>query len=247
MNGSALQPSPLDSARFGRRIYRAAMQTIDAAALVAELRSRHVDTLILRIPAEAVGGAAALHEVGLHPIVADTHVEYEAPLDSVAVVPSSVEFCEVATADSETLRTVARSVFEGYSSHYNANPLLATAAIADGYADWAARFAYAPTTPTWFVRSRGQIVGFSCCRVDGDQARGVLNGILPAMRGAGHYRAMLHGMLERFRSSNLRSFAIATQVHNVAVQRVWAEAGLRLTRAENTIHVNCSFGDAPPT
>ncbi|MFC4820775.1 GNAT family N-acetyltransferase [Dokdonella ginsengisoli] len=242
MSESVLQPSPLDSARFGRRVYRAALRTIDAPALADELRRQRVDTLILRVPAEAVGGVATLHEVGLHPIVADTHVEYEVSLDMAAIAPSSIALCEVAAGDSEALRAVARSVFDGYSSHYNANPLLPAAAIADGYADWAARFSHAPQTPTWFVKSRGEIAGFSCCRVDGDQARGVLNGILPAARGAGHYRAMLHAMLERFRAANLRTFVIATQVHNIAVQRVWAEAGLRLKHAENTIHVNCDFG-----
>lgn len=245
MNGPFLQPSPLDSARFGRRVFRAALQRIHTAQLVDELRAQRVDTLILRIPAEAVGSVASLYDVGLRPIVADTHVEYEAPLDAVAITSPSAEFSEVAASDSETLRAVARSVFEGYSSHYNANPLLSAAAIADGYADWASHFAHAPATPTWFVGPREAIVGFSCCRVDGDQARGVLNGILPAARGAGRYRAMLCGMLKHFRASGLRTFAIATQVHNVAVQRVWAEAGLRLRHAENTIHINCGFGTPP--
>lgn len=242
MSGSVLQPSPLDSARFGRRIYRATLPSIDAPALADELRRQRVDTLILRVPAASVGGVAALQDAGLRPIVADTHVEYDVSLDAAVIAPSSVALHEVDASDSDRLRSVARAVFEGYSSHYNANPRLSAAAVADGYADWAARCSHAPQTPTWFVKSRGEIVGFSCCRIDGDQARGVLNGILPAARGAGHYRAMLHAMLERFRAAGLRRFVIATQVHNLAVQRVWAEAGLRLKHAENTIHVNCDFG-----
>lgn len=242
MSDSVLQPSPLDSARFGRRIYRATLMSIDASALADELRRQRVDTLILRVPAEAVGGVAALQDAGLRPIVADTHVEYGVSLDAAVIAPSSVALHDVDASDSDRLRSVARSVFDGYCSHYNANPRLSAAAIAEGYADWAARCSHAPQTPTWFVKSHGEIVGFSCCRIDADQARGVLNGILPAARGTGYYRAMLHAMLEHFRAAKLRSFVIATQVHNIAVQRVWAEAGLRLTHAENTVHINCDFG-----
>lgn len=241
---SALQPSPLDSTRFQRRIYRATLQTIDARALADALRTLHVDTLILRVPAHAVGSVANLYEVGLRPIVADTHVDYDVALEDVATAADTrpLEFSEVTGADSDRLRAVARAVFEGYSSHYLANPLFPAGAVADGYADWASRCVHTPDTPTWFVKSQGEVVGFSCCRVEGDHARGVLNGILPSARNAGHYRAMFHGMLAHFRAAGARRFAIATQVQNIAVQRVWTEARLRLRHAENTIHINCDFG-----
>jgi hypothetical protein len=243
-----LDYSPLDSARFDRRIYRATLHSVDAIALHAALRRERVDTLILRVPAERIGELAALAEVDLFPIMADTHVSYEIALKKFTPVDHpDVEFVAVNDIEREHLRAIAREIFQGYASHYRANPLLDLSMIADGYADWAARHVGNDATPVWFVRAQGVTVGFAGCLVDrqSDTARGVLNGILPAARGRGNYRAMLHGMLQRFQTAGLQTFSIATQVHNTAVQRVWGAVGLRLVRAENTVHINCGFGSAP--
>lgn len=243
---SWLHYSPLDSTRFRRRIYRASLNKLDAPALSAALQNERVDTLILRIPADEAWRAADLYGVGLRPIFADTQVDYEIALtgEYAPYGGPAAEFVEVTNADSGTLRTIANEVFRGYVSHYRANPLFAAEAVTEGYADWAARHVSSQATPTWFVKLHGNIVGFACCAVEHDRVRGVLNGILPESRGMGCYSAMFHGMIARFRTAGLRRFAIKTQVHNVAVQRVWAAAGLRLRFAENTIHLNCDFGDA---
>ena len=92
----------------------------------------------------------------------------------------------------------------------------------------------------------GEIAGFSCYRMDTARAQafGVLNGVLPSIRRRGVYRAMLRRMLPDFAARGMRRFAIATQVQNVSVQRIWAAEGLSLRRADNTVHINALFGRA---
>ncbi len=125
---------------------------------------------------------------------------------------------------------MARAIFVDYESHYHANPLFARDKILDGYAEWAARHVEADDgSAAWLVERDGELAGFSCYRIDADgTAIGVLNGVLPAARGRGVYRGMLHRMLEHFAAMGARRFEIATQTHNTIVQRVWAESGLSL-------------------
>lgn len=241
----SLHYSPLDSSRFGRRIYRASMTSFDPLALRAALEAEKVETLIARISASSVDSAARLLEVGLYPIFADTHVDYDVALQDarVAAPDGSIALSTATSDDAPRIRAMARTIFDNYPSHYAANPLLSRSAIAEGYADWAARQVDGAGNITWLAERGGEVVGFSCCSVDKKKsvARGVLNGILPQTRGVGCYRAMFNAMLLHFRDAGVQTFAIATQVSNVAVQRVWADTGLRLRRAENTFHINCDF------
>ena len=241
----ALQYSPLDSARFGRRIFRTHLSSVDAVALNDALRAERVETLIVRIPAYVVDGAARLRAAGMHPIFADTHLDYDIALPTATPVlaDAGVALTDAQPEVAERVRSMARHIFDDYPSHYAANPLFPPSSIADGYADWAARLVGSSDGVNWFVERGSERVGFACCSVDHATgvARGLLNGILPASQGSGSYRAMFQTMLTHFRDAGLQTFAIATQANNIAVQRVWADAGLRLRRAENTFHINRDF------
>jgi len=241
--------SPTESARFGLRVFRAEASAIDAEALVDALARERVDIAIVRIPAHALGSLQTLRVRGLVPIVADTIVRYETSLPiTPLVLDESVTFRPATARDAERLETLAREIFDGYVSHYHANPLFPAAKIADGYGEWAASHVRGGRAGTiaWLVESHGEVAGFSCCRVDEATglAIGVLNGVLPAFRGRGVYRGMLRRMLHDFGARGLKRFAIATQVQNVAVQRIWVAEGLALTRTDNTVHINAMLGRA---
>jgi RimJ/RimL family protein N-acetyltransferase len=239
-----LRFAPLDSERFGLRIYRGSPDAIDAAALAAEIARERVDVAILRIPARDIGGLRALEAHGLAPFVADTLVSYDGGLPaSGAPVTTGVQVTLEAAhaADASLLADMGRASFAGYASHYHANPLFAADRILEGYAEWAARHATAADGgAAWLVRCGRDLVGFSCYRIDASTstAAGVLNAILPEMRERGYYRAMLRAMLDAFAAMGLARFEIATQVHNVPVQRVWIASGLSLRSAWNTVHIN---------
>lgn len=247
-------PSPRESARFGLRVGRAAVQpnaTFDTEELHSALRREPLDVAILRMPEETVATAMAVDQCDFQPIRADTLVRYDIDLHAHATssrADSDITLREASAADARLLETLAREIFAGYVTHYHANPLFAPDKILDGYAEWAASFAGpGETSGAWFVERGTEIVGFSGYRIDAhDCAVGVLNGILPAARGRGSYRAMLRRMLDHFASLRLRRFSIATQHHNVGVQHTWRTEGMTLRDVSATVHFNrqVAIGDA---
>jgi GNAT superfamily N-acetyltransferase len=244
--GGFLRFSPLESARFGLRVFRASVDAIDAARIAAEIERERIDVAILRLPATAIDGADALARLGFAPIVADTQVVYGVELASHARAPAdtSITLRPATSDDAALLDRMARSIFADYESHYTANPLFARDRILEGYAEWAAHHAEpGDGSAAWLVERDGVLAGFSCYRIGADGvAVGVLNGVLPAARGHGVYRGMLNRMLEHFAGIGLQRFEIATQTHNAIVQRVWAESGLSLRGKYNTLHVNALRG-----
>ena len=247
---SPLHYSPLESARFGLRVFRGNAATIDARSLREAIAAEHVDVAILRVPVQSPDSLARLAQAGLNPIVADTLVHYEVDLqERVANAPrdSRLRLRPAGAADADLLEAMARATFTGYVSHYSANPRFHASDILDGYAEWAARHVRSPAdgAAAWIVERDSQPVAFSCHRIQpsGEEAVGVLNGVLPEARGRGVYRDMLRAMLIEFANRGAQRFVISTQAHNTAVQRVWLDEWLRLTRSESTLHFNASMPD----
>ncbi len=246
-----LKLSPPETARFGLRVHRAAVDTIDADALIEALDREHVDIAILRVPAQALGSLEALRQRGLAAIVADTLVHYDIDLRGFAPRASEGEpvvLRSATRADAGLLESLCREIFTGYVTHYHANPLLPAAKILDGYAEWAASPVRTRdgNDAAWLVEAGDEATGFSTYHIDEATglATGVLNGILPAHRGRGIYRRMLQQMLTQFRTLGLQRFAIATQMQNDRVQRIWVSEGLKLRRAVHTVHINALRGVA---
>jgi GNAT superfamily N-acetyltransferase len=239
-----LMSSPRESARFGLRIARASVDTLDAEDLVSALRREPIDVAILRLPSRAIGAIEDLRRYGLDPIIADTLVRYEIDLASRALSANVAEIVlrPATSNDAHLLETMAREIFAGYKSHYHANPRFPPDKILDGYAEWATSHldSREDDIGAWIVERDGQVVGFSCYRLDADAglAIGVLNGVLPDARGKGNYRAMLQHMLDHFSELGAQRFSIATQDHNMTVQRTWVSEGLALGDVSNTVHVN---------
>ncbi|MET0232080.1 MAG: GNAT family N-acetyltransferase [Rhodanobacteraceae bacterium] len=237
----ALRFSPLESARFGLRVFRANVDAIDAPTLAAAIENEGVDVAIVRIPSRALASVVPLAALGFAPIVADTLVHYETSLEAWPQRDAGITLRSATRADADLVERMARAIFSGYTSHYHANPLFAPDSILDGYAEWATRHLEADDgSAAWIVEHDGVPVGFSCDRVESSSgiATGVLNGILPEARRRGFYGAMLQALLSRFVHLRMRRFAIATQVHNFPVQRTWIANGLMLKGAYNTVHVN---------
>ena len=241
--------SPYETDRFGLRIFRGTPELSDAPALIDEIRREHVDVAILRVPAQAQALAATISEAGLPTIVADSLVQYSADVRLRRDPPTAATSLRLRPAenrDRANLEWMVRQIFDGYATHYHSNPLFDPARILDGYAEWAVRHIDASEQGrlAWIVEVDGEDAGFSCVEIapDRGEARGVLNGVLPAKRGRGVYRSMLRAMLDRFADDGLRRFVISTQAHNAAVQRVWSSEHLTLERSESTVHVNALLG-----
>ena len=252
MSGAAatlLHFAAQESRRFGLRVFRAEADVVDADALIETLERERVDVAILRVPETARDSIDALRMRGLAPIFADTIVRYETNLPIVSLaLDDGVTLRHATATDAKDLDWLARKIFDGYETHYHANRLFTAAKIVEGYGEWAASHACdeREALGAWFVDLNGEVAGFSCYRVEREKglAIGVLNGVLPAFRRRGVYGHMLRRMLAEFGSRGLTRFAIATQLQNVAVQRIWRAEGLVLTRTEISAHINAMRGAA---
>ncbi|MGC4037793.1 MAG: GNAT family N-acetyltransferase [Chitinophagaceae bacterium] len=249
---ATLHFSPKESARFGLRVFRADVESLDTAAFVDALDRDRIDVAIVRLRSAVIASIDALHALGLAPIVADTIVRYEIDLPSRAAAEVTPILRIATPNDAALLASLAREIFADYLTHYHANPLFRRVDILDGYAEWAASHVADNSSgnAAWIVEIDGKPAGFSCYRIDADTrlAVGVLNGVVPLMRERGIYRRMLRQMLREFGARDLRRFAIATQAQNATVRRVWSSEDLTLRCTYTTLHVNALKGThASPT
>ena len=248
-----LSPSPLDSRRFGYRIARATLQSVDERVLLKEIISQELDVAIVRIPAGASASLQKLDRYGMAPIHADTLVYYQVSLDTYVPNPlrnPDLVFSVAVEADQNELSALVSSTFEGYVSHYHANPAFAARDILAGYAEWALGYSASTSSDrtTWVARRQGRIVAFACCSEDRDSGtcEGVLYGVHPEHSGGGLYGDLIRYTQEQFRVSGYMSMRVSTQIWNLAVQKVWAREGFVLSRAYDTIHVNSMLSAGEP-
>lgn len=253
-SGLLIESRP-DSDRFGLRVFRAHTAELDGGRLFREIVAHEADIAIVRIPAgtEASAQLQRLGRYGMHPIHADTLVYYRASLadrDQLPLRNDDLVFTEATAGDASQLGELVAGTFDGYVSHYHANPRLDRAQILAGYAEWAAGYlgGHNAQQLAWVARRQGKIVAFACCRHDeqGDECEGVLYGVHPDHSGGGIYGDLMRYTQAQYRARGYRSMIVSTQIWNLAVQKVWSREGFVLDRAYDTFHVNAmlSAGDA---
>lgn len=242
-----------DSERFGLRVYRGHLGSVDERALFGEIVAGAMDIAIVRTPA---GKGAALHRLGrygLHPLHADTLVYYHVQLADYTPKPlrnDDLDFAEALPADAAELEALVACTFNSYVSHYHANPILDRAQIVAGYAEWASGYLSRNSSDkmAWVARRNGTIVAFACCGHDDarENCEGVLYGVHPDNAGGGLYGDLIRFTQARYRERGYRTMKVSTQIWNLAVQKVWNREGFVLTHAYDTFHINAllSTGDA---
>lgn len=242
---NALSFSPLDSSRFGCRIFRGTLEKVDDRALFRAIVEDNIDIAILRIPSGTGHGLQRLGRYGIPPIHADTIAYYHLALDKytpVALRNTDLEFVIASPDDRDEIMKLVLETFDGYISHYHANPQLKAVDILDGYAEWAAGYIDSESSHriTWVARSMGAIVAFACCSTESSPnvAEGVLYGVHPAYSGRGLYGDLIRHTQSEYKKRGFASMEVSTQIWNLAVQKVWAREGFVLKQAFDTYHLN---------
>lgn len=247
-----LTAAPLESARFGLRTYRAALERVDTPALLAALIANGADLAILRVPPAEAPAIHALEASGLATLHADTLVTHRCDLQRVAPAEVRTEGFTIdaaGAADRDAITDLVRRVFADYPNHYTANPLLARADVLDGYCEWAISHLGHPRRVTWVARVDGRIAALACSAFDPAtrHCEGVLHGVLPEFAQRGIYTALIRYTQQHFRAEGYRALSIKTQARNLAVQRVWAREGFVLDQVQATVHVNALLDPAHGT
>jgi GNAT superfamily N-acetyltransferase len=139
--------------------------------------------------------------------------------------------------DKKAIADITKESFQGYSSHYSADPRLEN--VEEAYMDWAtkAKDGIVITKETidgpCFYKTP---VAYGTFGLLEDRCELVLGGVLKAHRGKGLYEHLVKACMNWGLSKGVERIQISTQITNVSVQRVWANLGLKPSKSYYTLH-----------
>ena len=241
---SPLTPSPFDSARFGLNVCRASYENTDEATVLRELIDSMADVAIYRMPSSNSACMDKLQRFGFEVIHAGTLVYYTLDLRDYEPRPlrnTDLDITLAEAADDVELASLARTSFDGYVSHYSANPLFAPEKVLAGYCEWTLRHRLeTDRTITWVARRGGRIIAYACCEFDAESkiCDGGIYGVLPEEASRGLFGDLIRFTQGYFRDLGFVEMRMSTKVGNFAVQKVWIREGYHLYEAYDTFHVN---------
>lgn len=239
----SLSPAPLEGHRFGMKVFRGTLETLDGKALRAFLLDQEADLAIIRTPGDGQTVATQFERAGFPFLHADVLVYYE--MDLTTFEPKSLrnpglEFVLCGKSLQPELSKLVETIFSGYRNHYNANPFLPADRILEGFQEWAVDYGSGevPDRCAWLVRRDGQWVAFATCSEAGNTCEGVLYGVHPDHAGGGLYSDLIRFTQAHYKAKGLSTMKVSTQIHNLAVQKVWSREGFTLSQCLHTWHVN---------
>lgn len=213
--------------------------TIDMLPQVMDFcRTEHVGFLIARCSTQDIPAAQAMEGLGFS--LMDTLVYYRRelqgqPLPERGKVPTR----PVEPEDVEKVRQIAREAFQGYKSHYHADPRLDRAACDDVYVDWAVRSCSQNdlADEVFIAESEEEIQGFLALKtLETKDADGRLFAVVPRAQGRGIGQALLVGSLYWCLDHGIRGMVISTQITNLASQVSWVRVGFTPYQSFYTYH-----------
>jgi hypothetical protein len=235
--------SELDTRRFGIDVARltvgegASGVEADVVAAVEGSSSR---VIVARWPARMTGMGGLAASLDRRVIAADTLTYWDvsvADLLSRTTASSDLETSS-GVVDGE-LDSVLADSFEGYPSHYSANPAFPAGLVLEGYLEWAHRTLATRPDDVVVLRREGRAIGVATCAHGGDGAfvEIELAGLVSAEQGGGRYATLLRGVGLLARERGASRVVISTQASNVRVQRAWSRAGFAPFAAFTTVHL----------
>jgi GNAT superfamily N-acetyltransferase len=236
---SRVRYSEIDTKRFGRRIFRAALDCPEDVALVwQECAAAGAEMLIVRCSSTRTDVAQQVETRGAR--LMDTIVCFERDLarEPQAVTTSSVVVRAGAGGDLPVLETTAREAFTGYLGHYHADPRLDGRLATEGYVDWFRHTTAAPDHLVLVALLSDVPVGFLSLRFGANEEAAdiALNAVAPSAQRKGVYDALVKGALRECERRAVGQVRAATQLQNIAPQKVWIRNGFEPLKSEYTFH-----------
>jgi acyl dehydratase/GNAT superfamily N-acetyltransferase len=238
-----LDAAPLESHRFGMKVCRGTLEKVEGRELRNQLLSEGIDVAIIRTPGDGQEAATQFERTGFPFLHADVLVYYDADLKTYTPKPlrnADLEFVLCNEGLKEDLARLVREIFSGYRNHYNANPYLPADRILEGFQEWAVDFGASPTPGrcAWLARRNGKWIAFATCSFVGDTCEGVLYCVHPDHSGGGLYSDLIRFTEAHFKAEGYTLMKVSTQIHNLAVQKVWSREGFALSKCYHTWHLN---------
>jgi GNAT superfamily N-acetyltransferase len=232
--------SPLDEQRFGVRTARAGDLTL--AGLPEALRfceRERVRFLIARCSTTDLPLVHELESQGFQ--LMDTLVYYKRQLGAIPKLPDPESFTvrPAMPEEADSVRKIAEQAFQDYQGHYHADPRLDRRLCDETYVDWAWRSCSSRELADEVLVAAGPngLAGFSTMRlIAPGQAEGVLACVSPEAQVPGLYLLLMIRTLEWARSKGAKSIVFATQITNLAVQKIWSRLGCEPWESFYTFH-----------
>lgn len=236
----AVQISEVESLAAGfviGRIDVPASSVVTAAELQQTILESPAELTFLRYPSIHVRLAAEIFHPDLVVLQADTLMYFES---QVSVYPAGkVRLQPARHDDSGAIRSTLIDVFEDYTNHYSANPLLQQVDVSQAYINWALRGLGDPDRQVLLATATGGvIVGIAVVDVRDDEFDEVLlAGIVQDSRSQGYYRSLVESIITMAASTGKERILISTQVSNIPAMRTWSGIGFRPALSLNTLHI----------
>lgn len=245
MGNCAIKYSPIESKRFGLRMYRGQYEKFDITDVVDLIHKNDFDIIIVRYPSITIHEHYKLVGIeGCKTIHADSLVYYDAPLQKIEIQPlrNNLQFDVVNSQSDKNLDSLVERIFTGYQNHYYSNPCLRRSDIIEGYIEWAKSFATTNENGvTWLIKdaSSKETVAFLACSIDkiASVSELKLGGVLPEFAGKGIYSDFVRYAQRYFKDLGICSLITSTQLQNVNVQRAWQKLGFHFDKSYETYHI----------
>lgn len=237
--------SEVESKRFGMNVFRQIDLDPDYNAIAKDILKNDVDLLILRIPADKQNQLFKLERKGFPYLVADSLVYYKTRLADIEVKNiknNEIEYVIAEKSHESILCQLVQEIFNGYTNHYFSNPYIQKQSITEGYQEWANSNITNnnPNKITFLIKRDSQFIGFACCSFNHEkkECEGILYGVVDNESGKGIYSDLIRYTQKYFKSLGYLTMKVSTQLHNIAVQRVWTKEGFLISETLITIHIN---------
>jgi GNAT superfamily N-acetyltransferase len=141
--------------------------------------------------------------------------------------------------EEEIIKSIADEAFNNYTGHYHADRRLDKENCNETYVDWAYRscFHKEVADQVFVAELEGKIIGFGTVRANSpDEGQYIIAGVLKPYQGMGTYRMILMNCMKWCIERNIGTIITATQITNLAVQKVWTRLGFYPSFSYYTFH-----------
>jgi len=234
--------APEESIRFGRVVRRYAYRGRDHQVLLRKIEQDCPDLAIVRVPETDKDLLRKFSTICDEVIVADCQVAYSR--DNVRLGPPepprdrTFEIREVTEQDLELLDSIVEKVFEGYPSHYSANPRLRGFRILDGYKEWARSSVSEPSGTCFFWLKDRKLIGLATSSFSPTTCEISLAGLLPEHRKAGYLWHVGREVVEAVVKKNAPTTVTSVLVQNKPMHTVLSQLGFVADYSFYTVHLN---------
>lgn len=240
LNDVPISLSAIDEERFGiktAKVEKMGLQDIpDVMRFCEEYKVR---LLLARCPTNDLPTVQELERKGF--LLMDTLIYYSCNLrkNSPPEYVSEIKIRPFKPGEEKIIKSIAAEAFNSYIGHYHADSRLDKTKCNETYADWAYKSClHKEVADQVFVAElKEKVIGFGTVRANSsDEGQYILAGILKPYQGMGTYRMILINCMKWCIARNIGTIITATQITNMAVQKVWIRLGFDPSLSYYTFH-----------